>query len=107
MTATLERNETPTPLPRPPSIVGDFRQWLLERGVLAVLIGTPIVAIIGGIFYRVMPYPFLLCAVLAVRHTAYLDHLAQTGLHQPCRAGTPPEQVRIMGIAGGRDVQRG
>ncbi|HYS38537.1 MAG TPA: hypothetical protein VEO01_23205 [Pseudonocardiaceae bacterium] len=65
MTAILERNETPTPLPQPPSIVGDFRQWLLERGVLAVLIGTPIVAIIGGIFYRVMPYPFLLCAVLA------------------------------------------
>jgi len=64
MTALLERTESTTEPPRI-SPVAPFRQWLLERGVLAVLVGTPIVAIIGGLFYRVMPYPFLMTAVLA------------------------------------------
>jgi hypothetical protein len=42
-----------------------LRDWVLERGVLYVLTGTPIIAIIGGLFYRILPYRFLLVFVLA------------------------------------------
>jgi hypothetical protein len=64
--AVLERQRDatqPAPTQRQPS--NPLWQWVLERGVLYVMTGTPIIAIIGGLFYRVLPYPFLLVLVLA------------------------------------------
>ena len=57
-------SSTPELVSRQPRRIDPLREWVLERGVLYVLTGTPIVAIIGGVFYHVLPYPFLLCAVL-------------------------------------------
>src|SRR5437899_10644494 len=47
-----------------PSLVSSFRAWVLERGVLYVLLQTPILAIIAGVFYHVIPYPFALIPTL-------------------------------------------
>ena len=41
-----------------------FRGWLLERGILYGLLETPILAIMGGIFYRLIPYRYALISVL-------------------------------------------
>ena len=41
------------------------RTWVLERGILYAMIQTPLLAIIGGFFYRVAPYRFMLLPVIA------------------------------------------
>ena len=55
---------TAIPAARPPDVVASFRQWVLERGVLYALTQTPILAIIGGVFYHVLPYTYLALAML-------------------------------------------
>jgi len=63
--AVLERQRDATqPVPTTPRPSNPLWQWVLERGVLYVMTGTPIIAIIGGLFYRILPYPFLLVLVL-------------------------------------------
>ncbi len=41
-----------------------IRGWVLERGILYGLLETPILAIMGGVFYRVIPYRYALISVL-------------------------------------------
>jgi hypothetical protein len=55
-----------TAIPAAPrsSLVTPLRQWVLERGVLYALTQTPILAIIGGVFYRILPYTVLALAML-------------------------------------------
>jgi hypothetical protein len=46
-------------------LVAPLRQWVLERGILYALTQTPILAIIGGVFYHVLPYQYLVLAIFA------------------------------------------
>jgi len=46
------------------STARSFRGWVLERGILYGLLETPIVAVLAGIFYRVIPYRYALISVL-------------------------------------------
>jgi hypothetical protein len=46
-------------------LVAPIKEWVLERGVLYALTQTPILAIIGGVFYHVLPYHFLVLTVFA------------------------------------------
>ena len=48
-----------------PDLVAPLRQWVLERGILYGLTQTPILAIIGGVFYHVLPYQFLVLTLFA------------------------------------------
>jgi hypothetical protein len=61
----LDRDRAQQPATPPAAPQNPLWVWVQERGALYVLTGTPIVAIIGGLFYRIMSYPFLLVAVLA------------------------------------------
>jgi hypothetical protein len=56
---------TAIPAPPRPELLAPLRQWVLERGILYALTQTPILAIIGGLFYRILPYPFMLVPMLA------------------------------------------
>jgi hypothetical protein len=56
---------TAIPEPPRPELLAPLRQWVLERGILYALTQTPILAIIGGLFYRILPYPFMLIPMLA------------------------------------------
>jgi hypothetical protein len=58
---TAQPQATEAPRPR----WAGLRTWLLERGVLWGLIQTPLLAILGGVFYHLAPYPFLLTPMLA------------------------------------------
>jgi hypothetical protein len=42
-----------------------LRGWVIERGILYALLETPILAVLGGFFYRLVPYPFASLSVLA------------------------------------------
>src|SRR5262249_1392977 len=42
-----------------------LRGWVAERGILYALLETPILAVLGGFFYRLVPYPFASLSVLA------------------------------------------
>ena len=55
-----------TAIPAAPrsDLVAPLRQWVLERGVLYALTQTPILAIIGGVFYHILPYQYLVLAML-------------------------------------------
>jgi hypothetical protein len=56
---------TPTPdAQHSNSVVSDIREWLLKRGVLWGMTQTPLVAILGGVFFHVAPYAFLLLPTL-------------------------------------------
>lgn len=45
-------------------LVSSLRGWVLERGILYALLETPVLAIMGGIFYRVVPYRYALITIL-------------------------------------------
>jgi hypothetical protein len=46
-------------------VVAALRQWVMERGILYALTQTPILAIIGGVFYHILPYTFLALTILS------------------------------------------
>lgn len=56
---------TATPAAPRTDLVTPLRQWVLERGILYALTQTPILAIIGGAFYHILPYTFLALAIFA------------------------------------------
>jgi hypothetical protein len=41
------------------------RDWVLERGILYAMTQTPLLAVVGGFFYRVAPYRFMLLPLIA------------------------------------------
>jgi len=51
---------------QPPSgAVGGVLEWLLKRGILWGMTQTPLLAILGGVFFHIAPYPFMALPMLA------------------------------------------
>ncbi len=46
-------------------LVAPLKQWVLERGILYALTQTPILTIIGGVFYHILPYTYLALTILS------------------------------------------
>ena len=44
---------------------GGIREWVLKRGILWGMTQTPLLAILGGIFFHIAPYRFLMLPMLA------------------------------------------
>src|SRR5262245_19065580 len=42
-----------------------IREWLLKRGILWGMTQTPLLAILGGVFFHIAPYRFLMLPMLA------------------------------------------
>jgi hypothetical protein len=55
---------TPAPEVRPPRAADGIREWLLKRGILWGMTQTPLLAILGGVFFHIAPYRFLLLPML-------------------------------------------
>jgi hypothetical protein len=54
---TTAASPTPSPAPPPPSRVAALRSWVVQRGVLFVLLTTPMLALFGGFLLRVTTLP--------------------------------------------------
>jgi hypothetical protein len=62
MTATVERDtaDQSAGVDQPPvGITAVLRDWLLKRGILWGMTQTPVLAILGGVFFHIAPYPFM------------------------------------------------
>jgi len=49
----------------PESAFDGFREWLLKRGILWGMTQTPLLAILGGVFFHIAPYTILMVPMLA------------------------------------------
>ena len=56
-TIALPTTTSPTPSPAPPSRVAALRTWVVQRGVLFMLLTTPMLALFGGFLLRYTTLP--------------------------------------------------